>query len=294
MTTSGAPDAPDGSAGAGPVPVQVLRSQLRSLPVAERLRLSLFVILLGLGYTAGFVYIQLTTIPEGEVPNPVKMPGWIANKYHGDPTPLLIRMVKPGGKMRKNMKEPDTDIPTLQAWYDEGMKKEQFPKIRAILEKTGSQGKSCLDCHSESAEDGSTPEAAKWPLVTYENVKPEMRTGGMSVNDLARLSHFHLIGMSLMALGFTWVWMKTAVRPPWRGVFMVLPFVAIFCDIGGWWLTWLHPLGAYMVLLGGTLYGISSLVLTAGPLYDMWCSSCAPSPAAAPKSTGSTPAGGSR
>lgn len=272
MTQPTAP-APHSHTGA-PVPVVVLRSKLRSLPVAERLRLSLFVLLLGCGYFAGFVYIQYTTVPEDESPISTRMPEWIAAKYHGTGVPKLIAKLSPGGNMREHLADPDTNLAKLQAWYAAEMPETEFGAVRKIFDTTGPQGKSCLECHCRYDADGEDGKKKDAPLETYADTVKQMKTDRMSAASLVRLTHFHLIGMGLMAFGFTWVWMQTAFRNPWRGIFMVLPFAAIGVDIGGWWLTWLHPTGAYLVLLGGGLYGLSSLVLTAGPLFDMWLRRC--------------------
>ncbi|MGH7145323.1 MAG: hypothetical protein ACREJ2_14520 [Planctomycetota bacterium] len=264
----------DPNAGQGgaepPVPVRVLRSQLRGLGVAERLRLSLFVVLLGFGYVTGFLYILMTTVPEGKSPDPAQMPHWIALKYHGSDTPLLLQMIGTGGKMRKYLADPATNEKKIADWYAGGMKEAGFKAIQPIFSTVGPENKSCLSCHVRMLDNGDSGEMASAPLENYNDVKAEMRTGGMSFTDLAKFSHFHLIGMALMAIGFTWVWLKTAIREPWRGIFLVLPFAGIVCDIGGWWLTKLTAPGAYVVLLGGALYGIASLVLTLGPLIDMW------------------------
>lgn len=285
MSPSPPPSSPPPAGSAGSVPVVVLQSKLRSLPVADRLRLSLLVLLLGAGYCAGFAYIMLTTIPAGEELFSTQLPGWVAAKYHGTGVPKLIAKVSKGGTMAEHLAEPETTIPILQAWYDAKMPEAEWDKIHKIFNTTGPKGKSCLECHCRYDADGEEGKKHDAPLEKYADALRLMNTDRMPTATLVRLSHFHLVGMALMAFGFTWVWMQTAFRNPVRGIFMVLPFAAIATDIGGWWLTWLHPAFTYVVLLGGALYGISSVVLTVGPLYDMWLRRCSPGGGATPPGT---------
>ena len=53
-------------------------------------------------------------------------------------------------------------------------------------------------------------------------------------------------------------------------VSITIPFLAIWLDIGSWWLTKYKPVFAYAVIIGGLLMGLSLAIQICFSLYEMW------------------------
>ena len=58
---------------------------------------------------------------------------------------------------------------------------------------------------------------------------------------------------------------EVSVRP--RVAILILPYVAIWADIGSWWMTKYLPIFSWVVLVGG---GIMGLMLAAQILVSLW------------------------
>jgi hypothetical protein len=75
---------------------------------------------------------------------------------------------------------------------------------------------------------------------------------------LAKVSHIHLFGISMMFL-LTGAIFSLSVTPIWfRVTVLVIPYLAIIMDIGSWWATkYYDPVFAYIVLIGGAFMGLA-------------------------------------
>ena len=64
---------------------------------------------------------------------------------------------------------------------------------------------------------------------------------GTNIVQLARVSHIHLFGISLIFLA-TGAIFALSETPVWlRVLLVVLPYLTIIMDIGSWWLTSISP-----------------------------------------------------
>ena len=88
---------------------------------------------------------------------------------------------------------------------------------------------------------------------------------------LARVSHIHLFGISIIFL-LTGAIFSLSVTPVWFRVFVLIaPYLAIVMDIGSWWVTkYFDPVFAYIVILGGALMGLALACQIFVSLWDMW------------------------
>jgi hypothetical protein len=85
-----------------------------------------------------------------------------------------------------------------------------------------------------------------------------------------KLSHIHLFGIGLVALGIGLVFRLAAVGGWLKATLMVLPFVAIFVDILAWFLTKWDPVYAYTVVVAGALLGLALAGQILISLYQLW------------------------
>ncbi len=210
---------------------------------------------MGVGYLFALAYLYLTAVQphaNGSLVNAVE------RKYRGDRGSSRLE-----ASLEGSMKEYATgnERQKIIGWIREGAGEAEFAAIEPIVTQ------SCASCHSAEAGMGLAP------LTTYEDVKAFTTVDlGASVQALARVSHVHLFGMSFI-FALTGVVFSLSETPRWfRATLIVIPFLAIWLDIGSWWFTKWAPLFAYTVIGGGALMGLSLAGQIMIPLYEMWVS----------------------
>jgi hypothetical protein len=94
---------------------------------------------------------------------------------------------------------------------------------------------------------------------------------GPGISQLARVSHIHLFGISIIFL-LTGMIFGLSATPVWLRVsLVVLPYVTIVMDIGSWWATaYFDPTFAYIVIAGGALMGAALAAQILISLWEMW------------------------
>ncbi|MCF6236345.1 MAG: hypothetical protein L3J70_08270 [Gammaproteobacteria bacterium] len=127
----------------------------------------------------------------------------------------------------------------------------------------------CVACHS-AGSGLQIPD-----LSTYEGVKQVANVDtGISLHSLMKVSHIHLFGIALVALGIGLVF-RFALLPAWfQYTLTLLPFIAIFVDISAWFLTKWDPTYAYTVIFAGGLLGLSWALQILISLYQIWFLRC--------------------
>ena len=110
------------------------------------------------------------------------------------------------------------------------------------------------------------------PLTSYEAVqKVSGADTGTSIEELARVSHIHLFGISIIFL-LTGAIFALSETPIWvRVSLVVVPYLTILMDIGSWWFTkYLDPAFAYVVIAGGACMGLALAAQILIALWEMW------------------------
>ena len=82
--------------------------------------------------------------------------------------------------------------------------------------------------------------------------------------------HTHLMSLSLVFLCLGVIFSFCGVGQTMKAWFMPMPFAAPVVDFGARALIPYAPSLVYVMMGAGALMGLSMLVLTAGPLYEMW------------------------
>ncbi len=122
----------------------------------------------------------------------------------------------------------------------------------------------CLECH----EPGGKAEES--PLRSYDEVLPYLeRDRGIPIPSLLKLSHIHLFGMSLLLL-VTGALAFSFLSPRKAGILSSLTGLGLLLDVGGWWSTKFFPETAFLVLVGGSLFGGSFLLTHLSLLHRYW------------------------
>jgi hypothetical protein len=252
-----APDAAGGTPAAPRLP------RLGALDLPARLLTTLFLLALVAGVGVGEATVMLAR--SGADGEPGLSLEDIRRTYHGRPGWTLLASKVDGGSMEKHCPIP-SERAALLAWARGGATREGFEPARRVLDAR------CLRCHApgrerERSSFASSPETgAEWERVV-EFTRPDR---GIPTEALARSTHAHLLGMgTLFALLGALVLMSDLPRGP-RGVAAVAPLVAMLVDIGGWWLTRLHPGFAALVAAGGLLVFACSAAAAVACLRALW------------------------
>jgi hypothetical protein len=88
---------------------------------------------------------------------------------------------------------------------------------------------------------------------------------------LIQTSHTHLFGQTLIAGLLGLIFLFSSVGEGKKTLILALPFAGTVIDIGGMWLTrfvW-SPLSV-LVIIGGSLFALGYVLITALSLYDLW------------------------
>lgn len=123
----------------------------------------------------------------------------------------------------------------------------------------------CKSCH-----DGSNPHLPN--LANYDGIKTTTAVDtGVSVSTLVRVSHIHLFGLTFIFFVVGMIFSHAYFPKRWmKCLVMATPFIAIFLDVGSWWVTKVSEPFAYVVIIGGALMGGSFAIQWVVSLYQMW------------------------
>jgi hypothetical protein len=242
------------------IPVKVLlMPSLNTLPLAFRALFSSFLVIIGIGYLTALSLLYFVDIEPHQKLGQGLVQG-ISQNYHGAPRGTRMRAALMGPMAKKLSAEERNRI---FQWMDKGALADDFASVEPIFSEI------CSDCHSP--EKGLPIPA----MTNYSEVARVVRGDrGPSISQLARVSHIHLFGISIIFL-LTGAIFSLSETPTWLRVsLLVLPYVTIVMDVGSWWATkYLDPVFAYIVIGGGALMGLSLASQILISLWEMWVGS---------------------
>lgn len=228
---------------------------LRTLPTALRTLLTCFLVTIGLGYLAAIYYLFVLDVdPHRKMGmSPVEA---IAAKYHGDRGKTRLEAALNGAM---SSRIGATEKEQIVDWLRRGATRDGFPDVKPIFDKF------CIACHNPKS---GLPVP---PLTTFEEVtKIAQVDTGESIAQLARVSHVHLFGISIIFLLTGAIFSMSEMSSLWRTTIISLPFLTIWADIGAWWITKYAPAFAWVVIIGGGLMGLALGVQIFISLWEMW------------------------
>lgn len=236
-------------------PQALTGATLRTLLLAMRALFSCFLLTVGLGYLAAVTLIFL-----GDV-DPHRKMGMglvadIAVKYYGN---------RANTRLESALRGPMATVVGAQerakviAWLRGGASREGFEAVKPIFLQT------CATCHS--AKSGLPVP----PLTTFEEVKKFAKVDTeYTLVQLARVSHIHLFGISIIFLLTGAIFAMSEISWKWRLPIITVPFFAIWADIGSWWITKFEPVFAWVVMIGGAFMGLALAAQILISLWEMW------------------------
>jgi hypothetical protein len=229
---------------------------LRKLPPTLRSLFTCFLIVIGLGYLSALSYLFLVDVEPHRAAGQGLVEG-ISEKYHGSTSGTRLEAALKGTMADKLTAEEREQV---FQWIRAGATADGYAKIEPILTQK------CGICHS--AQSGMP----LVPLTSFEDVQKVTKTDtGLSLLQLARVSHIHLFGISIIFL-LTGAIFSLSVTPIWfRVTVLIIPYLAILMDIGSWWATkYYNPVFAYIVIIGGAFMGLAMACQILVSLWDMW------------------------
>ena len=178
-------------------------TSLSGLPVAFRALFSSFLVIVGIGYLTALSLLYFVDIEPHKKLGQGLVQG-ISQNYHGAPRGTRLRAALMGPMAKKLSAEERSRI---FQWMDKGALEDDFASVEPIFSAI------CSDCHSP--EKGLPIP----PLTNYAEVARVVRKDpGPSISQLARVSHIHLFGISIIflltgaifSLSDTPIWLRSA------------------------------------------------------------------------------------
>jgi len=108
-------------------------------------------------------------------------------------------------------------------------------------------------------------------MTHYRGNEAEMLSG-MAFKDLARLSHIHASGMSLLFIPAAFILARyVGIKPRWKRVLLLAGFGGILLDIASWWgLVYLGAAALPLLFAAGALFGLGMAGASLLALKWMW------------------------
>ena len=228
------------------------------LPYSMRVLYTAALLILGLGYIFGLIYVFHTySGRDGNPGNLTYEDLVIAYSGSGKGSRLESALRGP----MSNMLPPD-ELSALVTWVQQGADRGKYnTDIKPKIEKR------CLSCH-----DGSNPHLVN--LDDYDTIKKVTeRDTGTDIFTLVRVSHIHLFGLSFIFFLVGLIFSHAYLRPIWFKCLVVgMPYVALVLDVSSWYFTKLfHPF-ALVTMGAGALMGLSFAFMWVVSMYQMWFS----------------------
>jgi len=221
---------------------------------SEKLFYTALLLLMAVGYLMALSYLY--TSHQGHDGEPGLSVQDIVDTYYGNRSGTRLEAAI-RGPMAAYIQLEDRHV-IVERLKSGAPEKDYSSRISPVLEK------SCLNCHT--AESGLIiPD-----LSNYAGLRTvaEMDTGE-SIHTLMKLSHIHLFGIGLVALGIGMIFLHASL-PPWLKNGLLLPFIAILVDNLAWFLTKWDPVYAYTVIVAGVSLGGALAAQILISLYQIW------------------------
>jgi hypothetical protein len=183
----------------------------------------------------------------------------IVYSYYGNRSGTVLE-TQLNGAMKENASE-EQRFKIIQ-WVRDGAEMEDYKSegIDAIVQER------CVMCHNAQAASG-VPDFSK-----FENLKAlTTEDTGATFGSLTRVSHVHLFGISFIFMFVGLIFSFSETTPtPYKCIAIGMPYVFLVTDILSWWLTKIHPMFAWLIILAGMGMGISFMFMWVISLLEMW------------------------
>jgi cytochrome c553 len=182
----------------------------------------------------------------------------IVYSYYGNRSGTVLEQ-KLNGSMKENA--PEQERFKLMEWVRSGADAEEYKDdgIEKIIQTR------CVMCHNKEAS-GLPDFTSLKGLSAYT-----AQDTGATFASLTRVSHVHMFGISFifMFVGLIFSFSETTTNQ-YKCIAIGMPYVFLVADIMSWWLTKIHPMFAWLVILAGMGMAVSFIFMWATSLLEMW------------------------
>lgn len=228
---------------------------LGALPLTFRALFTSFLILIGVGYLMALSYLFLVAVEPHQKMGMGLIAG-IDMKYHGSPDSTRLEAAL-RGPMAGRINAADRD--RVLDWVHNGAPQSGYAAVKPIFTQH------CVACHNPRS---GLPVP---PLNSFQALqKVTQADTGPSIAELARVSHVHLFGISIIFLLTGMIFALSDVVPWLRITIVVIPYLSILADIGSWWLTKFDAAFGVVVVGGGAIMGLALACQILVSLWEMW------------------------
>jgi len=236
-------------------PIHHLYLHFQELPISRRVLYTGVLLVLGMGYLFGLLYLYASDSGRDGVPGLSVQDIVVSYSGTAEGTRLEAALRGPMG----NMVGP-ADLGSMLGWVQGGAERNSYEsQISLIIEEN------CLSCH-----DGSNPHLSN--LDGFDNIQSVIEHDtGTDLFTLVRVSHIHLFGLTFIFFLMGLIFSHAFLRPVWlKSLIMAMPFVCIVSDVSSWYFTKLFSGFAWVVLFAGALMELSFATMWIVSMWQMW------------------------
>lgn len=232
------------------------KSHLKELDTPIKVLFTGYLGTVGIGYLFALIQILFTHgMADGKFGLSIDD---IVYSYYGNRSGTLLE-TKLNGSMKPYATEQERF--TIIQWTRDGAKQDAYASsgVKQIIETK------CTMCHN--ADASGIPNYNDFVQVQGVTEQDE----GATFASLIRVSHIHLFGIAFIFMFVGLIFSFSETAPAMIKSFAIgMPYVFLIADIMSWWLTKLHPMFAWLVIIAGMGMAVSFAFMWATSIAEMW------------------------
>ncbi len=230
-------------------------SSLKQLDIPVKVLFTGYLTTVAVGYLVALIQILFTHgMADGKFGLSIDD---IVYSYYGNRSGTVLET-----KLNGSMKENASDQERFQIiqWVRDGADEDDYEEsgVAKIIQER------CVMCHNK---ESSLPDFTDFKVLKELAKEDE----GATFGSLTRVSHIHLFGISFifMFVGLIFSFAETSTVK-YKSIAIGMPYVFLLVDILSWWLTKLHPIFAWLVVLAGGGMAVSFAFMWTVSVAEMW------------------------
>jgi hypothetical protein len=230
-------------------------NRFSDISTSEKILNTVFLLTIGLAYIVALINMYYTH--QGRDGKPGLSIEDIVILYHGSSQQTRLGSAI-NGIMEPNLRFK-SDKEVILKWIENGAEEFAYKTdVAPILNRD------CVQCHNP-AINPNLPD-----LTHFIGVSVVAHAGGTSLPSLIRVSHIHLFGIAFILYFIGKIFLLCDMYIYVKRIAVVIPFIAMLLDVLSWFITRWFSGFAYVVVLSGTLMGLSMALQILLSIYQMW------------------------
>ncbi|OAI28532.1 hypothetical protein [Methylomonas koyamae] len=230
-------------------------SSLKQLDIPVKVLFTGYLTTVAVGYLVALIQILFTHgMADGKFGLSIDD---IVYSYYGNRSGTVLE-TKLNGSMKENASEQERFL--IMQWVRDGADEDDYEEsgVAKIIQDR------CVMCHNK---ESSLPDFTDFKVLKELTKEDE----GATFGSLTRVSHIHLFGISFifMFVGLIFSFAETSTVK-YKSIAIGMPYVFLLVDILSWWLTKLHPIFAWLVVLAGGGMAVSFAFMWTVSVAEMW------------------------